>query len=139
MENYQHNVFRAYLEKVPPEYVPPTLKCDALKVGTLKPNVTFSRIMKFPNEHAVVLEGSNLWFCYEVHLGERDNKIVSIKISEAISSRSIQFTYEPTDKSERLVTSNKMKIALHSHFANPIRRNVPVEQVIHLLDKNCIS
>lgn len=128
MEEYRNKVFRAYLENEPEKYVAPNSPGDIAEVSTLKPEVNTVSVYKYPSEHTVVLEGSNLWFCHEVHLGEKEHKF-RIKNSEAITGRSIQFNYEPTEKSDQLVSDKKVKVSLRSHFANPIRKQIMVDQV----------
>ena len=132
MEEYRPKITRAYLEAEPQKYMVPIKAAEFTEVSTLKPVIESVKIHKFPSEHTVVLEGNNLWFCHEVHVGEREKKF-SAKSSESITARSIQFNYKPTEKSEQLVTDKRVKVHLHSHFANPIRKYVPVEQVRMLL------
>ena len=130
MDEYHNKVFRAHLEREPEKFTVSSLKTEATEVGMLKPKVKSIRIYAYPNEHAVVLEGENLWFCHEVDLGEGDALIRRVKNSNAITGRSIQFSYEPTGKSDLLVTHHNVKVTLRSHFANPIRnKDIIVEQV----------
>lgn len=134
MEEYRPKMSRAYLEVEPQKYNVPMMPADFTEIVALKPDVKTVSVYKYPSEHIVVLEGNNLWFCHEVHLGEKENKF-RIKNSEAVTGRSIQFNYEPTEKSDHLVTDQKVKVALHSHFSNPIRRQIVVEQVWLIYEK----
>lgn len=129
MEEYRTKIFRTHLDNEPSRYVPPTLPVDVLEVAMLKPEVKTVSVHRYPNEHIVVLEGNNLWFCHKVHITEKSNNFI-VKNSEAITGRSIQFSSEPTEMSDSLVTTKKVKLTLFSHFANPIRKHIMVEQVI---------
>ena len=129
MEQYHHKISRAYLEREPGKYLIPSRSKDVTDVSILKPEIKAVHIYIYPDEHSVVLEGNNLWFCHEVQLGEGNN-VISIKNeAQTITCRSIQFNYRPTEKSDRLVSGQRMKVQLHSHFANTIRKQIPVEQV----------
>lgn len=130
MEEYQQKIFRSHLEKLPEKYIPPSISSKELKeVAELKPQVESFNIHTYPSEHTLVLEGSNLWFCHEVHLGEKENVIHIKNSAETITGRSIQFNYKPTKKTDRLINNDRVKVTLHSHFANPIRKRVEVQQV----------
>ena len=138
MEEYNTKLFRAYLEKEPQKYVVISPVKEVVEISTLKPKATSIQIYTYPNEHAVVLEGENLWFCHEVDLGEKETLIRRINKPEAVTGRSIQFNYEPTGKSDLLVTNSTVKVTLYSHFANPIRnKQIQVEQVI-LIHRVCV-
>lgn len=132
MDDYHSKLLKAHLEKEP-QYVVPFPVKNVTDIPTLKPKATSIQIYTYPNEHAVVLEGENLWFCHKVDLGEKESLIRHVKNSEAITGRSIQFNYEPTEKSDLLVTNHRVKVTLHSHFANPIRNKIQVEQVSQVL------
>ena len=131
MKMYQLKVFRAYLDKEPQKFIPELVSNkEVAEVPELKPQVESLDFHIYPGEHAVVLEGNNLWFCYEVHLGEKEN-VIHIKNSADISGRSIVSNYPSTPKTNRLISDDKakVKVKLHSHFANPIRKNLEVQQV----------
>ena len=131
MEEYKQKIFRAHLEQDPQKYAPPGISSNEVaEVAELRPKCESFNIYKYPNEHVVVLEGNNMWFCHEVHLGEKDNIIHIKNLAETITGRSIQFNYPSTEKSDRLLINKDMvKVTLRSHFANPIRKMIIVEQV----------
>ena len=130
MKEYQDKVLRTHLEKDPDKYViPTTKKCDA-EFSSLKPAVKSVSVYKYPNEHSVVLEGKNLWFCHEIQLGEGKNVLPIKSSAQNITGRSIQFNFRPTEVSERLVGNDgKMQVILHSHFAQQIQKRIKVKQV----------
>ena len=133
MEEYRHNVFRSYLEKEPGKYLKP-VKTQVTKqvkeLTILKPEVTAVEFHEYPNEHVVVLEGNNLWFCHQIRIGETDNIQEINTPAQNITRQSIQFSFTPSRKTKNIVSiDGKVKIALYSHFANPIRRKITVKQV----------
>lgn len=130
MEEYRLKLFRAYLENEPQKYVTPAPVKDVAEVAILKPQLESFDIYIYPNEHTVVLEGNNLWFCHEVHLGETKDMIHIKNSAQMITGRSIQFNYDPTEKSHCLLINDKVvEVALHSHFANIIRKKITVKRV----------
>ena len=99
--------------------------------GYLKPDVRAVEFHKYPSEHAVILEGENLWCCHEIRLGEEENIINIVdRAADDVSRHFIQFNYPPTNKTDRIVSGNGIvKVALRSHFSNPVRRKIRVRQV----------
>lgn len=82
-------------------------------------------LQKYHSELVITLEGENLWFCHAVKLGDTE-----ITIPEAMSRRSLTFSLYATEKTEQLMKRNAaVKITLLSHFANPIRKTIKVDQV----------
>ena len=103
---------------------------DFSPVSRLKPDVTSVSVHFFPNEHAVVLKGENLSFCYEVQLGEHSNTL-KIKSPDLLTPRIIQFNFPPNEKTRNVNISedSTMKVTLRSHFSNPIRKRLKVNKV----------
>lgn len=131
MSEYCHNSFRSYIDKDPGKYSLPS-PSEAVKdikpINMLKPEVKGVEFHMYPKEHVVLLEGENLWFCHKIRLGEIEN-IVDIKTpAQNVTRRMIQFNFPPHEL-KNLVTQGKVKVTLHSHFANPIRQKVQVMQV----------
>jgi hypothetical protein len=129
MREYHVKLLRAHLNQ-DPQYTKPTSTKTVADISELKLNVKSVSIYKFPNEHSVVLEGSNLWFCHEVLLGEGEHKVSAERSTEMFTGRSIQFNYEPTDNTDHLVVDDKIKVRLHSHFSPKLMDvRIFVEQV----------
>ena len=133
MEDYRRNTFRSYIDKEPQKYSVPTsiqTRKEIKEVGILKPQVNSVEFHKYPNEHALVLEGDNLWFCHKIRLGERNNICDINTPAQNITRRSIQFNFTSSRGIEGIVSSNgQVKVTLYSHFASPIRKTIKVEQV----------
>ena len=132
MSNYANSSFRCYVDKEPNKFTvpgPAEAVTDIKATNMLKPKAMKLEFHMYPNEHAVVLEGENLWFCHEIRLGEVNN-ILNIKTpAQNVTRRMIQFNFPPHENLKSLVVEGRVKVALHSHFANPIRQNVQVLQV----------
>lgn len=124
MEDYRRNTFRGYLEKPPDKYTVSANPTKQIKeVSVLKPDVEAVEFHEYPTECVIVLEGNNLWFCNEIRLGT-----CSINSPPQNATRhSIQFSF--TLPSELTADDGPIKATLYSHFANPIRRRVPIKKV----------
>lgn len=108
----------------------PSPKKELKSITLLKPQVKGIELHKFPSEHAIVVEGDNLWFCHEIILGEGRNILSITNPAHLVSRRVIQFNYSPTEKTDRVIARNGIvKVTLNSHFSNSIRKKVKVEQV----------
>ena len=127
MSDY-HKTVKKYIGKEAIPTQPGTTK-TAL-TGYLKPDVRAIEFHKYPSEHAVILEGENLWFCHEIRLGEEESIIYIEDRADDVSRHFIQFNYPPTKKTDHVVSDNGIvKVALKSHFSNPVRRKIRVKQV----------
>ena len=140
MAEYGSNSFRSYLDREPDKFTVPG-PVEAVKevkaINMLKPKATRVEFHMYPNEHVVVLEGENLWFCHKIRLGEFDN-ILDIKTpAQNVTQRMIQFNFPPYEKLKSLVSEGVVKVTLHSHFANPIRQNIQVMQVKRVKKPYC--
>ena len=125
---------KAYLGSTKGSLPLPSPKKELKNVSLLKPLVKGVELHKFPSEHAVVVEGENLWFCREILLGEGRNIISIANPMESVSRYIIQFNYPPTEKTDRVIARNGLvRVTLNSHFASSIRKRVKVEQVSLLL------
>lgn len=128
MEEYYSKLLQAHLAKEPQKYVLPDPVKTVANISELNLDVKSVSIYKYPNEHSVVLEGSNLWFCYAIHLGEKDHKIHVDHSVEIITGHSIQFNYRPSVNTDHLVVDDKIRVELHSYFSD-FKKPIPVEQV----------
>lgn len=132
MADYANNSFRSYVDKEPGKYVLPG-PSDAVKdiqfIKILTPEAKRVEFHMYPNEHVVVLEGENLWFCHEIRLGENDNLDIKTP-AQNVTRRMIQFSFPPYQL-KNLISQGKIKVTLHSHFASPIEQNVQVMQVYY--------
>ena len=113
------------------------------EVGILKPRIEGVAFHCYgSSEVAVVVLGDQLWFCYEIHLGEGNECRIIRTPAEHITRKSIQFNYTPTEKSDISTTCDKIMIVLYSHFCEPIEAVVEVKKKVSILQPSalfCIS
>ena len=131
MEEYRQKTFRSYLEKDPGRYLKPDTKQMVRQVkdlAFLKPEVKAVEFHEYPNEHVVVLEGNNLWFCHQIRIGEKENIQEINTPAQNITRQSIWFNFTPKTKNI-VFDDGKVKVVLYSHFANPIRKKIAVDKV----------
>jgi hypothetical protein len=126
MLQYSSSIFENYLDKSP-KYSFPDVQRHALgDVDDSKSCICEVQIHHHGNESAVVMEGSNLWFCYQ--LSFRGLKL-SVPASD-ISGSSIQFNgvKVPTESTAAL-SSGKESVNLFSHFKSKVfRQEVEVHE-----------
>ena len=88
-------------------------------MAELKPSIRAIDICHHGNEIAVVLEGENLWFCYQVTAGGH-HELLPAQKATAIS---IRFNI-PRKEGAINVESGKVKVSLQSHFSRPIKDSI---------------
>ena len=117
---YNKKLFISYLDKDPKYSIPLAPKHAPGEIGDLKPIIDSVELHHLGSETAIALEGSNLWFSYQVSIG----MLQSVKIpARDISGSSIQFNVQK--ENHKISTENgKVKLVLHSHFAKPVREEV---------------
>ena len=45
------------------------------RIGMLNPTPMRIELQIYPNEHVLVLEGENIWFCHKLQLGDYSNSV----------------------------------------------------------------
>ena len=115
MEIYSQKIFRSYLEKQP-EYFPPVPppKTCLPEMSILVPTLEGVEIHDHENELAVTVEGSNLWFCYQLSVGGHSVELPSCNFS----GTSIQFNILKSG-SKMTLRNGRVKVILHNHFSRP--------------------
>ena len=126
MQEYSSSIFENYLDKSPKYSFPDVLRHALGDVDESKPSICEVQIHHHGNESAVVMEGSNLWFCYQ--LSFRGLKL-SVPASN-ISGSSIQFSgIEVSTESTAALSSGKEIVKLFSHFKSKfIHQEVEVHE-----------
>ena len=115
MEEYCQKIFRSYLEKFP-EYTPSPTKQSPVELTMLKPSITAVELHSHSNQLAVVAEGSNLWFCYQISIG---GHTIQTQGHELIGT-SIQFNIQREE-------SKIVGVVVYSYFSKkPLSGIVPV-------------
>ena len=109
MTFYAQKLFHAFL-KTPPEYAPPPSPKGALpELDDLKPTLSSVELHRHGNELAVAVEGSNLWFSYQISL--HDTQKISIPGEES-NGTSIQYNIHGDQEDKIEVDSGEVKVFL---------------------------
>ena len=128
MLEYSKYIFEELLDKHPKYLFPETIKYALGDVDDLKPSVCEVQIHHHGNESAIVIEGSNLWFCHQVSF--RGQKL-PISAS-GISGSSLQFNGVDVPKKSEM-TTKKENVNLVNHFkSKPILQEVEVYERVRL-------
>ena len=123
MAAYSKNVFIGFLDRDPKYSIPSAPKHALGEISDLKPSADSVELRRLGSETAIVLEGSNLWYCYQVIVGTHTVKTPA----RDLSSSSIQFNLQK--ENHKIVTEDgKVKVVLHSHFSKPIKQEVPANE-----------
>ena len=128
---YSKKLFISFLDRDPKYSIPPAPKHAPGEIGDLKPSIDSVELHHLGSETTTVLEGSNLWFCYQVSIGAQSMETPA----RDISGSSIQFNFQ--NKYHKSITEDgKVKVVLHSYFAKPVKQEVtanvkPVSIHIH--------
>ena len=130
MAEYCQKIFRSFLEKFP-EYIPPSsAKQLPTELTILKPSVTSVELHSHGNELAVVVEGSNLWFCYQISIGGHTVHTPA----HDLSGTSIQFIIQ-REESKVKVEEGKVMAVLYSVFSKkPLSEEVSALQKVSVTD-----
>ena len=123
MASYHSKVVKSYTKQfLPAINAPPS------KVQAVTPSVESVAFHRFGKEIAVTVKGDNLWFCYQIKVGPCKEKVVG----KDVSQKSIQFNIFPDDHPNLTSDSDHVKVALSSHFSNPVRNSrVDVKHKVH--------
>jgi len=129
MAEYCQKIFRSLLEKFP-EYAPPSpAKQSPVELTMLKPSITSVELHSHGNELAIVTEGSNLWFCYQISIGGHTVQTPA----HDLSGTSIQFNIQ-REESKIEITEEKVGVSVYSHFSKkPLSNCVPVLRKVSIL------
>ena len=123
MAAYSKKVFNGFLDRDPKYNIPCSPKHALGEISDLKPSADSVELRRLGSETAVVLEGNNLWFCYQVIVGTHTVNTPA----RDLSSSSIQFNVQKENRT--VVTEDgKVKVVLHSHFAKPVKQEVPANE-----------
>ena len=123
MADYTKKVFNGFLDRDPKYSIPSAPKHAPGEISDLKSSADSVELSRLGSETAIVLEGSNLWFCYQVTIGTHTVKTPA----RDPSSSSIRFNVQK--ENHKIVTEDgKVKVVLHSHFAKPVKQEVPANE-----------
>ena len=128
MSTYIQKIFKAFLEKQP-KYELPTSPSGALcELDDLKPILSSVELHRHGNELAVVVEGSNLWFSYQITL--HDTQKIAIHGHEA-NGTAIKYHLKGDHESKVVVANEKVKVYMFTHFSSKmVKQNVSVHKKV---------
>ena len=119
MAVYSKKLFISFLDKDPKYCIPSAPKYAPGEINDLKPSIDSVELHHLGSETNIVLEGSNLWFCYRVSISAQSVKTTA----RDISGSSIQFNVQK--ENHRSVTEDgNVKVMLHSYFAKPVKQEM---------------
>ena len=127
MLEYSKDIFECYLDKQP-KYPFPVSKQHALgDLNNLRPSIEGIQIHHHGNQCAVVVEGSNLWFCYQISF--RGQKL-PIPASE-ISGSAIQLINMSGQRES--LSSGRERVTLFNYFKSKSNyQDVEVHEKVRL-------
>ena len=117
MELYSQKVYRGYVERPPNKYMVPSLSKTPTPLINLYPTTSdHLQVDRHGSELAIVLEGSNLWFCHKMTIGN-----LMIKITASLcNGNCVHYNMDKWDSTVgRLKDGEKVNITLHNHFSRP--------------------
>ncbi len=120
---YCEKLFRGYLDKAPEYRIPSEGKAPAAL--NMRPTVSGVTIHEHGSEVALVVEGTNFWFCH--HLSIRGESIATP--ASKISGTSIKLNFDKESKPTLSALSDNEEVSLKvsNHFMkSPVTVNVKV-------------
>ena len=129
---YGRTLSESYLEREPDRHTPAARAVEKVgRIGMLIPTLARIELQIHPNEHVLVLEGENLWFCHKLQLGDYSNMVDIDTNFQNVTEHMIRFNFPPNERLLGLAAEGEVKVTLHSHFtrAIPVRQNI---QVVHV-------
>ena len=124
-------ITRSYLEKQEKYKLPNQGQATNMvtEVDALKPKVNGIQIHEYPSERVIIVQGENLWFSYKVCLDEKGpNQREFSAMAENTTQYMIEFRSDIGEGPD-IDASKQVKLALFTHFANPIRQSLNALQV----------
>lgn len=119
MAAYNKKLFNSFLDKDQKYNIPSAPAHVPGDVGHLKPFIESVELHHLGSETAIVLEGINLWFSYQVSIGGQLMKTPA----RDITGSSIQFNLQK-ENCKIATEDGNVKVVLHSHFAKVVKQEV---------------
>ena len=99
----------------------------------LKPSITSVQLHSHGNELAIVAEGSNLWFCYQISIGGHTIQTPA----HDLNGTSIQFNVQ-REESKIEVVDEKIIVVVYSRFSKKsLSNSVPVLRKVSRSSIHC--
>ena len=114
METYCQKMFRGYLDKDPEYKIPPLPKKSPESVESLRPMVSDFKVHEHGSEMALVIEGSNLWFCYQLSVNGESTDTPACDITG--TSIKLNLDKDSRTSLSSLTDGQEVKVKVHNHF-----------------------
>ena len=132
MEMYCRKMHRGYLEKDPEYKIPPLAEMSPEPVGSMRPIVSGITIHEHGSEIALVMEGRNLWFCFQLSVNGENTSTHAC----AISGTSIKLNFDKDSRTSlsSLTDGEEVKVKVHNRFfKSPPPADVKVQKKVRSL------
>ncbi len=106
-------MFKSYI-KHPPK---PEVQIAVKDLSVVKPSITSVDFRCHGKEVSVTVNGDNLWFCYHIQVSQYKTKVSA----KDTSQHSLQFNYDAENSSKITMDTDQIRVALSSHFCNPVK------------------
>lgn len=130
MRVYLNKIIRGYLEKGE-KYTIPTSRQMSLPCGKVVPSISNLFLHVQGSDMFLIVEGSNLWFCYQLrsgkHLSIIPNETNGTFMKFIISNNKVKFFVDITDGQ-----------IFHGHLDSYFFEPLPVHTVVHKKVRTCM-
>ena len=133
METYCEKLFRGYLDKAPEYKIPSEGKAPASL--NMRPTVSGVTIHEHGSEVALVVEGTDFWFCHRLSIRGESIATPASKISG--TSIKLNFDKESKPTLSALSDNEEVNLKVFNHFMKfPVTGNVKVVKKVSWLLKH---
>ena len=134
VEIYCEKLFRGYLDKAPEYRIPSERKAPASL--NMTPTVSGVTIHEHGSEVALVVEGTNFWFCHRLSIRGESIATPASKISG--TSIKLNFDKESKPTLSALSDNEEVSLKVFNHFMkSPVTVNVKIIKKVSWLLKHC--
>ena len=105
---YGRTLSESYLEREPERHTPAARAMEKVeRMGMLIPTLARVELQIHPNEHVLVLEGENLWFCNKLQLVDYSNMVDIDTNFQNVTQYMIRFNFAPNERLLGLATEGE--------------------------------
>ena len=134
MKTYCEKLFCGYLDKAPEYRIQPQEKAPSSL--NMRPNVSGVTIHEHGSEVALVVEGTDFWFCHRLSIRGESIATPASKISG--TSIKLNFDKESKPTLSALSDNEEVSLKVFNHFMkSPVTVNVKIIKKVSWLLKHC--
>ena len=131
MGEYSRTIFNSYLDKEPKFSFPPAPKHAPSELQNLIPSVKEVHIHHHGGQTAIVVEGSNLWFCRELSLLGHRQKVPAHDVCGSSIQFNVDSGKEPEKGQRHEQAHFKEVVTVYSQFSSkPNKQEVDVHKKV---------